>query len=264
MPATYWATTPAINCSGYTAVSLDFWLWLGVGGSHHAHAYVQVSNNGTNWTTVFQNPTTFTADTSWGEQAADISAVAANQPTVYIRWGLGPTDLTRTYCGWNIDDVTVAGLRTTLPTVSNLTPSVATVAQANAGTATFALTATFAEAMNTSVVPTVSFPIQNPGGTLTFDAGTSGWTNATTYVARFDVANAGVAIPNIDVRVAGAVDMAGNVRRKLILPTTLALIRKAQPSRSIWPAAKPLQPLRRRSTSPSPSASRSPISPPAV
>jgi len=37
------------------------------------------------------------------------SAVADGQPEVYIRWGIGPTDETVTYAGWNIDDVQVTG-----------------------------------------------------------------------------------------------------------------------------------------------------------
>jgi len=39
----------------------------------------------------------------------DISAVADGQPTVYIRWVMGPTDGSVRYCGWNIDDVELLG-----------------------------------------------------------------------------------------------------------------------------------------------------------
>ncbi len=56
MTTTYWVTTTAINCSGYTGVTLDFWRWLGVDRSTRDHAYVQVSNNGTTWTTVWAEP----------------------------------------------------------------------------------------------------------------------------------------------------------------------------------------------------------------
>ena len=40
----------------------------------------------------------------------NISAVADNQPTVYIRWVMGITDASWTYCGWNIDDVEILGV----------------------------------------------------------------------------------------------------------------------------------------------------------
>jgi len=93
-----------------------------------------------------------------------------------------------------------------------------TVADANVGTATFAVWAWFdetIETMNTSVAPTISFSVENPTGTLTFNAGASGWFSTTynvAYVARFDVADANVTIPNLDVRVTGAKDVAGNTQ----------------------------------------------------
>lgn len=70
------------------------------------HAYVRVSNNGTTWTTVWQN-TAAVADTSWVLQDINIAEVADNQPTVYVRWTMGTTDAGLTYCGWNIDDVSI-------------------------------------------------------------------------------------------------------------------------------------------------------------
>ena len=83
--------------------------WLGVESSTFDHATVQVSRDGSTWTTVWQNSSTIT-DTAWSLQTIDISAVADNQPQVYIRWGMGPTDSSVTYCGWNIDDVSLSGV----------------------------------------------------------------------------------------------------------------------------------------------------------
>ena len=39
----------------------------------------------------------------------DIAATADHQPAVYIRWGMGPTDSSNTYPGWNVDDVEIWG-----------------------------------------------------------------------------------------------------------------------------------------------------------
>lgn len=39
-----------------------------------------------------------------------ISPTADDQETVYIRWGMGPTNDSVTYCGWNIDDVSFTGV----------------------------------------------------------------------------------------------------------------------------------------------------------
>jgi hypothetical protein len=37
----------------------------------------------------------------------DISAVADDQATVYLRWTMGTTSSSGSYCGWNVDDVRV-------------------------------------------------------------------------------------------------------------------------------------------------------------
>ena len=103
-------TSTAIDCTGLAAVKLRFWRWLGVERNTYDHAYVRVSNNGTSWTTIWENPDTDIADTSWVLQEFDISALADNQPTVYLRWTMGTTDVGWTYCGWNIDDVTISAL----------------------------------------------------------------------------------------------------------------------------------------------------------
>jgi len=103
-------TTTAIDCSRLSEVSLKFWRWLGVERSTYDHAYVRVSTNGTTWTTIWQNPDTATEDSSWVLQEFDLSAIADNQPTVYLRWTMGTTDVSWRYCGWNIDDVEIWGV----------------------------------------------------------------------------------------------------------------------------------------------------------
>ena len=105
-------TTAAIDCSDLTQVQLKFWRWLGVEQPAYDHAYVRVSNNGVNWTEVWSNDQEIT-DYVWQHQEFDISAVADNQPTVYLRWTMGTTDGSWQYCGWNIDDVEVWGVEPT-------------------------------------------------------------------------------------------------------------------------------------------------------
>ena len=99
-------TTVAIDCTGHTGVHLTFWRWLGVEYPTWDHAYVRVSNDEVNWTTVWENDAEV-ADSAWTFQELDISAVADNQPTVYVRWTMGISDGSLTYCGWNIDDVSL-------------------------------------------------------------------------------------------------------------------------------------------------------------
>jgi hypothetical protein len=109
MPARY-LTTTALNCAGMSGAELRFRRWLGVDGPAYARAAVEASNDGSTWTTIWQNPTA-SSDNAWLSMRYNISAVADNQPTVYIRWVMGPTTSTATtYPGWNVDDVEVWGV----------------------------------------------------------------------------------------------------------------------------------------------------------
>ncbi|MHC4676045.1 MAG: BACON domain-containing protein, partial [Planctomycetota bacterium] len=108
MPA-YRLTTTSLNCSGHGNVTLNFWRWLGVESASFDHANVAVSNNGSTWTSVWEHTGDSFCDGDWVECTYDISAVADNQPTVYIRWTMGPTDGFLTYPGWNIDDICLFG-----------------------------------------------------------------------------------------------------------------------------------------------------------
>lgn len=101
-------TSLVIDCSELFNLHLRFWRWLGVEQPEYDHAYVRVSSDGNHWTTVWENATEI-ADISWVEMDLDISDVADNQPTVYLRWTMGKTDGGYTYCGWNIDDIQILG-----------------------------------------------------------------------------------------------------------------------------------------------------------
>ena len=104
-----YATTAAIDCSALSDVQLTFYRWLNVEANSYDHAYLRVSNDGTNWTQVWEN-TAEVADTSWTQVSYDISAVADGESTVYVRWVMGTTDGSWQYSGWNIDDVAISGL----------------------------------------------------------------------------------------------------------------------------------------------------------
>ncbi len=105
---TEYLTTGSIDYTGVTNASLCFERWLGVETSQFDQATVEVSNNGSTWTTLYTNPTTTFQDTAWSTQTFDISAIADNQATVFVRWGLN-TDGSVTRSGWNVDDVVFKG-----------------------------------------------------------------------------------------------------------------------------------------------------------
>jgi hypothetical protein len=95
-------TTTAIDCGTLTGVELRFWRWLGVEATDHAG--LEVSPDGTTWTSVWSNSGGI-SENAWSLQTYSLAAVADHQPTVYVRWVMGPTDVSVTYPGWNIDDV---------------------------------------------------------------------------------------------------------------------------------------------------------------
>jgi hypothetical protein len=105
--AVYYLTTSAIDCSGLNDTKLRFRRWLGVEARPFDHASAEVSNNGTDWTLLWRHPADTISESSWSLQTYDTSAVADDQPTVYIRWSMGPTNDSVTYPGWSIDDVEI-------------------------------------------------------------------------------------------------------------------------------------------------------------
>ncbi|MDY7110321.1 MAG: M14 family zinc carboxypeptidase, partial [Planctomycetota bacterium] len=107
-------TSTAIDCTGLTNVGLRFYRWLGVEQPSYDHAYVRVSNDGIDWVTVWQNNATIT-DSAWSLQEYDISEVADDEPTVYLRWTMGTTDGGWRYCGWNIDDIQLTATTASIP-----------------------------------------------------------------------------------------------------------------------------------------------------
>ncbi len=105
LPQTY-IISPLIDCSESENTTLRFCRWLGVEQPDYDLAQIAISNDGTNFYLVWQNPAVI-ADLEWQDIEYDISSIADNQSTVYLAWIMGPTDGGLVYCGWNIDDVRV-------------------------------------------------------------------------------------------------------------------------------------------------------------
>jgi len=109
VPQTQYATTGPVDCQGYENVRLSFWRWLGVEAPYD-DANIQASNDGDNWVDLWTIGNAHISDEAWQfVEYAVPSSVTDGQATVYFRWGLGPTDDSVTYPGWNIDDVQVTG-----------------------------------------------------------------------------------------------------------------------------------------------------------
>lgn len=134
-----WAQSPPIDASAFQNVQLSFYRWLNVESYVSDQAVLQVSNDGTAWTTLWQNPSSqAVTDASWKLQTFDISSVADGHAPVYVRWGLGPTNSRNSYSGWNIDDVVVSGVRTS-PPGATISPTSGLQTDEAGGTASFSV-----------------------------------------------------------------------------------------------------------------------------
>jgi hypothetical protein len=109
MRSTSYATTPVIDCQGYENIVLTFYRWLWVYASDEDHANIEISIDGSNWIEIWHNGESNMTDTAWKYIQFDISAIADNQQTLQIRWGMGPTSDYWNYPGWYLDDIRVSG-----------------------------------------------------------------------------------------------------------------------------------------------------------
>lgn len=107
MSTTYWATSPDIACNGCAGTwELSFMRRLGIESSSWDHVYVQVKNAQGNWIQIWTNSGTIN-EGSWTSQTYDISNHVAGNPNFAVRFGLGTTDYSVHFTGWNIDDVRI-------------------------------------------------------------------------------------------------------------------------------------------------------------
>jgi len=99
--------SPPIDCSGQSKVYLKFWRYLNVESNIYDHAKILVSNDGVNWIQLWENPIFNVTDNQWKQVVFDISSITANQPNVFIKFTMGPTNSYSRFSGWNIDDLEV-------------------------------------------------------------------------------------------------------------------------------------------------------------
>jgi hypothetical protein len=103
-------TSGPVDLSGVIDTTLEFQRWLGVESASYDHATVEVSTDGSTWTTLWDHTGAALSESAWSLQSYDISAIGDGQPSVQFRWIMGTTDGSVTYPGWNVDDIRVLGL----------------------------------------------------------------------------------------------------------------------------------------------------------
>jgi hypothetical protein len=104
-----------VDCSDLYQVELHYMRWLNTDYQPYAYATVEVSSDGLSWVPVWDNGDSEIADSSWTEQAFDISEVADGQPKVYLRWGYEIGSGAWAYSGWNLDDIQIWGVPPSAP-----------------------------------------------------------------------------------------------------------------------------------------------------
>ncbi|MCK4660441.1 MAG: hypothetical protein KAV82_13040 [Phycisphaerae bacterium] len=113
-------TLGPIDLTDVTDVILRFRRWLNSDSQPFVYATLAVSNNGSNWTTLWSNGEYEITENSWSAQEYNISATADDQPAVYVRWGYEVDDpWAFAYSGWNIDDVEIWAVGGVEPTCSD-------------------------------------------------------------------------------------------------------------------------------------------------
>jgi hypothetical protein len=138
---TYWVTSPVINCSNFNGTILSYWRWLGVEQNSYDHAYFAAKNRSGTWVNLFSNGGNTIDESVWSQDTYDISTYADSNANFQIRFGLGVTDGSWQYCGWNIDDILIKGYHQSPPGSPHLSFSIVniadTVAQGDSCDATF-------------------------------------------------------------------------------------------------------------------------------
>lgn len=105
----YHLSAGPFDCSGYHNIRLKFARWLNTDESSYVSNKTEVSNNGSDWSVVWDHTSSITDD-SWEPMECNISDIADRQSTVYIRWSYEILDSHAFQCsGWNIDDVELWG-----------------------------------------------------------------------------------------------------------------------------------------------------------
>ena len=159
-----YATTPPIDVSGASNLTLQFRRWLRL--TNQGFGTVEVSTNGTSWTTIWSGSSV--TDSSWQLVQYALPSSVEGSSSLQIRWGLRSGNRPQTDIGWNIDDVLVLGdgaLDTSPPAASlnvgNLTLS---------GTPSHSCSVTFtdASAVRLASLDELDLTVTGPNGYTTF------------------------------------------------------------------------------------------------
>lgn len=109
----YFLTAGPFDCNDCSYVSLKFARWLNTDIPPYVWSRIEVCNDEIGWQTIWDDSGDEPIeDSDWQIKKYDISAIADNQSTVYIRWSYEIISAEAyPYSGWNIDDIQLWGVR---------------------------------------------------------------------------------------------------------------------------------------------------------
>ena len=105
----YYLTLGPLDLTDVSEVSLRFQRWLNTDYQSYVFATIEVSDNGTSWSPVWDNGSSSITDSAWTQFVYDVSATADGDTNVYVRWGYEIGSGAWAYSGWNIDDIEIWG-----------------------------------------------------------------------------------------------------------------------------------------------------------
>lgn len=158
------ATTPQINASGSTSLTLRFRRWLGV--RNIDSATIQASTDGVNWVNVWSSASAGIADSDWQLVQYSLPGSVIGSPSLRLRWSLssGGQGGRPAGIGWNIDDVELlgAGSLDTEPPVASL--NVADITLGNSPSHSCSVTYNDATAVRLSSLDSTDLLVTGPNG----------------------------------------------------------------------------------------------------
>lgn len=159
-----YATTPQINTSGSTSLTLRFRRWLGV--RNIDSATIQASTDGINWVNVWSSAGAGVSDNGWQLVQYSLPAGVIGSSSLRLRWGLssGGSGGRPANIGWNLDDVELLGNGSldTAPPVPVL--NVANITQGGSPSHSCSVTYTDTTAVRLSSLDSSDLLITGPNG----------------------------------------------------------------------------------------------------
>ncbi len=104
------AQSPVIDCSGFNNTVLSFNRWLGTDKSAFDKVSIEIMTDTSDWEKIWDNKNLRVTDMEWNTHIFNISNIADGRK-ILIKFNVDKTNHAEQFCGWNIDDFKISGIR---------------------------------------------------------------------------------------------------------------------------------------------------------